>query len=370
MKKFFALLILLVAGFVLVGCGGQEYKIAMITDSGDIDDRSFNQTTWEGIIAYGEENDVTHKYYKPTEISYNAYVAAIDLAVKNGAEIVVTPGYFFEQAIHFVQTKYPDIKFLLIDGSPNNVMDWDTMETYDGSDPDFTIGANTLSVIYQEEQSGFLAGYATIKDGHDNLGFFGGIKVPAVQRFGIGWIAGAYLAADELGVDLTFTADHYEYLNTFEASDASKNKATTWFNSGVDVLFSAAGGAGNSAMTAASTLTNKWVVGVDVDQSSQSEYVLTSATKALARTVQETLDAFYSDAWVGGISKTSGAEDLGIELPTNEDAWRFTSFTVAQYEALFDELVEGTIVVPKTGAELETFLANLGITNADLIAKV
>lgn len=370
MKKFLALFILLVAGFVLVGCGGKEYKIAMITDSGDIDDRSFNQTTWEGIVAYGEEHNVTHKYYKPTEISYNAYVAAIDLAIKNGAEVVVTPGFFFEQAIHFVQTEYPEIKFLLIDGSPNNVMDWDTMETYDGSAPDFTIAPNTLSVIYQEEQSGFLAGYATVKDGHDNLGFFGGIKVPAVQRFGIGWIAGAYLAADELGINLTFTADHYEYLNSFEASDASKNKATTWFNSGVDVIHAAAGGAGNSAMTAASTLTNKWVVGVDVDQSGQSEYVLTSATKALARTVQETLAAFYANEWVGGISKTSGADDLGVELPTNENAWRFSTFTVAQYEVLFDKLVAGTIVVPKTGAELETFLAALGITNDALVAKV
>lgn len=370
MKKFFAVFVLLLAAFVLVACGGEEYKIAMITDSGDIDDRSFNQTTWEGIVAYAEANNVSHKYYKPLDVTYDAYVAAIDLAIKNGAEVVVTPGFFFEQAIYTAQTKHPNVKFLLIDGVPNNVMDWDTLQTIDGSPMDFKTADNTKSVIYQEEQSGFLAGYAVVKDGFDNLGFMGGIQVPAVQRFGIGWIAGAYLAANELGISLTFTADHYEYLNSFEATDATKNKATTWYNSGVDVIHAAAGGAGNSVMTAASTLLNKWVVGVDVDQSAQSPYVLTSATKALARTVQETLEEFYSGNWINGEEINSGAHNLGIELPTNTDAWRFGSFTVAEYNQVFAKLVNGTIVVPNDKASLITFLANLGITNTALVNKV
>jgi basic membrane protein A len=384
MKKILLLIVMVFAVFVIASCSAKTYKIAMITDSGTIDDKSFNESTWNGIKEYAEENDISHKYYKPTEIGFDAYVASIELAIKNGAEVVVTPGFFFENAIYKVQSENPDVKFILIDGAPHNVIDFDTMDTFDDKAPDFgTITDNTLSIFFQEEQSGFLAGYGVVKEGMRKLGFVGGIAVPAVQRFGIGWIAGAYYAADELDVTVTFEATHYEYLNSFEASPATNSLATTWYNSGVDVIHAAAGGAGNSVMTAAAaSSTPKWVVGVDVDQSGQSPRVITSAYKALALSVYEALEDIYNDTFEGGQSITLGAVEDGIGLPLSTEAWRFTTFTQAQYETIYEKLVDGTVVVPTivetqlteanpTQLTLEDFLTALGFTpDAALMAKI
>ena len=371
MKKVLFAFVLLLTAAILVGCGTREYKIAMITDSGDIDDRSFNQGTWEGIKEYAKENDISYKYYKPTQVTLDAYVAAIDLAVKGGAEIVVTPGFLFENSVHKAQTLYPEVKFVILDGSPHNVADWGTMETYDGAAPDFTVAANTLSIFFQEEQSGFFAGYASVKDGHDSLGFMGGMSVPAVVRFGAGYVAGAYYAAEEMGLtNFSFAADRYEYLNTFQPGDAIVTKATSWYNAGVDIIHAAAGGAGLSVMTAAEN-TSKWMVGVDVDQSNLNDKVLTSAMKGLAVAVQEALADFYNDNFVGAQSITLGAADDAVGLPTAAESWRFTTFTVAQYETLFNLVAAGTVVVPANRADFDTFITGLGYTaSVDLLNAI
>lgn len=154
----------------------------MITDVGTIDDRSFNQGTWEGIKQYAEEKGITHKYYQPTEQTDDAYLSSIDLAVKNGAKIVVTPGFLFEGPIGIAQDRYPDVTFVLIDGNP----------TVDGA---IKINSNAVGITYAEEQAGFLVGYAAVKDGFTKLGFMGGMAVPAVKRYGFGFIQGAELAA-------------------------------------------------------------------------------------------------------------------------------------------------------------------------------
>ncbi|PKK92825.1 MAG: BMP family ABC transporter substrate-binding protein, partial [Tenericutes bacterium HGW-Tenericutes-6] len=340
MKKFLFGFVLLVTALALVACGPRTYEIAMITDSGDIDDRSFNQGTWEGIQDFAEENDKTIKYYKPTAVTLDAYVAAIDLAVKGGAKVVVTPGFLFENSVHKAQSLYPDVTFILIDGSPHNVADWDTMETYDGSAVDFTIGANTLSIFFQEEQSGFLAGYASVMEGFDVLGFMGGMAVPAVVRFGAGYVAGALYAAEEKGLNeatalAIVPANRYTYLNTFAPGDSTVTLATSWFNGGVDIIHAAAGGAGLSVMTAAEN-TDKWMVGVDVNQGNLNDKVLTSAMKGLAVAVQSALADFFNDEFVGARSITLGADVDAVGLPTTEDSWRFENFTVAEYEAILE----------------------------------
>lgn len=363
MKKILTVLVLLVVGLVLVACGPREYEIAMITDSGDIDDRSFNQGTWEGIVEFAKENNKTYKYYKPTQVTLDAYVAAIDLAVKGGAKIVVTPGFLFENSVHKAQSLYPEVKFVLIDGSPHNVADWVTSETYDGQPWDFTIGANTLSIFFQEEQSGFLAGYASVKDGRTTLGFMGGMAVPAVVRFGIGYVAGAYYAAKENNnMNFVFPANRYEYLDTFAPSQDIVTKATAWFNGGVDIIHAAAGGAGLSVMTAAEN-TGKWMVGVDVDQSNLNDKVLTSAMKGLAVAVQDALEKFFNDEFEGGVSITLGAAEGAVGLPTETASWRFTSFTLAQYNTILTKVSNGTVIVPTDKASLTTFLTGLGYTS-------
>lgn len=362
MKKFLFAFVLLVTAVALVACGPRTYEIAMITDSGDIDDRSFNQGTWEGIEDFAEENDKTIKYYKPTAVTLNAYVAAIDLAVKGGAKVIVTPGFLFENSVHKAQSLYPEVTFILIDGSPHNVADWDTMETYDGEDADFTIGENTLSIFFQEEQSGFLAGYASVMEGFESLGFMGGMAVPAVVRFGAGYVAGAYYAAEELGLTtFEFEDNRYTYLNSFAPDDSIVTQATSWFNAGVDVIHAAAGGAGLSVMTAAEN-TDKWMVGVDVNQSNLNDKVITSAMKGLAVAVQSALADFFADEFEGARSITLGADVDAVGLPTDAESWRFEEFTVAEYEAILEMVADGDIAVPTAREAFATFITGLGYT--------
>jgi len=177
MKKVLFLVAALFLAFTLSACNQAEtFEIAMITDVGTIDDESFNQGTWEGIVQFAEEFGYTHKYYQPAEQSDAAYLDAISLAVEGGAKVVVTPGFLFEPSIYEAQTLYPDVKFILIDGEPHTA-DYSTYETK----------SNTMPILFNEHESGFLAGYGAVMDGYTELGFMGGMAVPAVVKFGIGY---------------------------------------------------------------------------------------------------------------------------------------------------------------------------------------
>ncbi|MDR0898506.1 MAG: BMP family ABC transporter substrate-binding protein, partial [Oscillospiraceae bacterium] len=167
----------------------ETYDLALVTDLGTIDDKSFNQGAWEGLVKYAEENGISHKYYQPIEQSDDAYLDSIALAVGGGAKLIVTPGYLFETPIYMAQDMYPDVKFVLVDGNPHSA---DYAE--------YRTEANTVGILYAEEQSGFLAGYAAVKEGYTKLGFMGGMAVPAVIRFGYGFVQGAEYAAKEMGI--------------------------------------------------------------------------------------------------------------------------------------------------------------------------
>ena len=339
--------------FVAVWEENSKFEIAMITDAGDIDDKSFNQGTWEGIVEFAEANNLTHKYYKPTEVSDDAYVAAIDLAVAGGAKVIVTPGFLFEPAIYAAQSKYPDVIFVLIDGVP-----------HPGDYTTFEVADNTRSVLFKENESGFLAGYASVMEGFRELGFMGGIAIPSVVRYGLGYVAGAYYAANELGAsDWDFDAAYYEYLGGFAPTDDIKNKAASWYSAGVEVIHAAAGGAGNSVMAAAEEATDAFVVGVDVDQAAQSSTVISSAMKALAVVVQQALQGYLDGTFVGGETLTLGAAEDAVALPLG-DSFRFTTFTIAQYYAILADIIDGTVVVPFTPAEFGDFLEGLGMNVA------
>jgi basic membrane protein A len=200
MKKLLTVLLAVALVFSFAGCksSSKGYELALVTDIGTIDDQSFNQGAWEGLKAYAEDNKISYKYYQPTEKSTAAYLDAITLAVDGGAKVVVCPGYLFENAVWEAQTMYPKVNFVLLDGSPHNVTDYTTMATLDGSAPDYTVADNTYSIFYKEQQAGFLAGYAAVKDGYTKLGFMGGIAVPAVIRYGYGFVQGAEYAAEEM----------------------------------------------------------------------------------------------------------------------------------------------------------------------------
>ncbi len=353
MKKlsFFALALLFV--FTLSGCRG-TYEIAMITDAGDIDDESFNQGTWEGIKEYAEANDKSYRYYRPSEISDDAYIEAINLAVRGGAEIIITPGFLFEQAIYVAQDEHPDVKFVLIDGEPH-AGDWVP-----------SVGDNTLSIYFAEEESGFLAGYAAVKEGFEDLGYMGGMPVPAVVRFGVGFIAGAYYAANEMEKEINFPNDRYAYLDSFDPDPDHVSQASGWYQGGTDIIFAAAGGAGLSVMEAAEAQ-DAWMIGVDVDQSHHSDTVLTSAMKALAVAAQDALDLFYADDFPGGVTWNLTATEDGVGLPLENS--RFETFTESDYDNIFALIADGDIVVPKSYTDLIAFLDEHDLGEIDIEAE-
>ncbi len=351
MKRVLAFLLAFILVFGLVACGGggqeeepaaeETYEIAMITDIGSIDDKSFNQGTWEGVVAYAEANGITHKYYKPTEQSTDAYLAAIQLAVEGGAKVIVTPGYLFEEPIYLAQDLYEDVCFVLIDGNPHNA-DYTEYRTED----------NAVGIIFAEEQVGYLAGYAAVKDGYTKLGYMGGMAVPAVVRYGYGFVQGAEAAAAEMGISNIDMK--YHYTGNFDATPENQTQAASWYAEGTEVIFAAGGAVGNSVMSAAEAAGAK-VIGVDVDQSVESETVITSAMKGLAAAVQTTLEQYYNGEFPGGEALVYAADMNGVSLPMETS--KFTKFTQADYDALFAKLASNEIALKKdTDAEDATKL--------------
>lgn len=352
MKKTFASLLAL--SLVLVGCGGGKDKtdntaddsgkkeIIMLTDKGTIDDKSFNQGTYEGVKAYADKNNKTYTYIRPAAATDDEYKNSIDQAVKQGAKVIVTPGYLFEPAIYAKQTEYPDVKFILIDGYPNDG---------DQKNPKSKTEKNAIGIKFQEEQSGYLAGYAAVKEGHTKLGFMGGMAVPAVMSFGYGYIQGANDAAKELGVDVTM---NYHYTGDFKATPEVQNTAASWYKSGITAIFGCGGAVGNSVMAAAEKADPIGsVIGVDVDQASESKTVMTSAYKQLSNAVNDALDSIYNGdfdktddekvLFRGGQNIVLGAADNAIGLPM--DTSTFKKFTKADYEKVYKTIHDGTVTI-------------------------
>ncbi|KAF0092490.1 MAG: basic membrane protein A [Fusobacteria bacterium] len=342
-KKLLGLLAIMVVGMVLVGCGqnaSDTNEITLITDKGNIDDKSFNQGAWEGVVKYAKDNNISHKYIKPEEASDAGYLAAIDLAVTGGAKIIVTPGFLFEVPIYEAQTKYPDVKFILLDGAPHTA-DYAKFETK----------SNVASVMYAEEQSGYLAGYAAVTDGMTQLGFMGGMAVPAVQAFGYGYLQGAEAAAKSLNLADGSIKVTYHYTGNFDESDTNKATARTMYQQGTQVIFACGGSVGKSVMSAASE-SDALVIGVDVDQRYDSDTVITSATKGLSASVISVLEAIYNDKWATYSAKTTffNASNDGVGLPTmvigddKADAFdRFSTFNKAAYDKVFATLADGSV---------------------------
>ena len=335
MKNFLKLIILSIILIISLSCKDTKknsgYELALITDIGTIDDKSFTQGSWEGLKKYAEEKGITYKYYKPAGKDTDSKIDSIYLAISSGAKLIVTPGYLFEPAIYKVQDIYPEINFVLLDGTPQ-----------DGTYTDFRIEKNVYAVLYAEEEAGFLAGYGVVKEGYTNLGVMGGMAEPSVIRFGYGFVQGADYAAKELGVK-NIKID-YTYIGGYEPTPEVQTKASSWFIKGVQVIFAPAGGAGNSVMAAAEQ--NKgYVVGVDVDQSVESPTVITSAMKMIGESVYNAIDEFYKGNFPGGKIAVLDAKVHGIGLPMETS--KFKNFTKEDYDNIYQKLVDGSVKILK-----------------------
>ncbi len=309
------------------------YELALVTDIGTIDDKSFNQGSWEGLVQYATENNITHQYYKPPEQSTDSYLSTIELAVRGGAKLVVCPGFLFEEAIFLAQDQFPDTMFVLIDGAPHNA-DYTEYRTE----------ANVVGITYAEEEAGFLAGYAAVKDGNTALGFMGGMAVPAVVRYGYGFIQGAEYAAQELGLGANSVAINYHYMGNFDASPEAQTFAASWYQAGTEIIFGCGGGVGNSVMAAAEQAGTK-VIGVDVDQSGESATVITSSMKGLRESVYDSIKNYYAGTFPGGQGLIFDAANNGVALPMATS--KFETFTQADYDAIFAKLANNEIALMK-----------------------
>ena len=337
-----------------------EYKIAMITDYGDITDQSFNQTTYEAVKAFSEANGVAYNYYKPSGDSTAERIAMVDAAIVDGYNVIVMPGFAFGETLAEVADLYPEIKFVALDVAEG--------------EGGFTATENVFSAVYQEELSGYMAGYAAVKLGYKHLGYLGGMAVPAVQRFGYGYLQGIDAAAKELGIVGDIKVE-YVYGNQFYGDADITAVMDTWYGEkGVECVFACGGGIWSSAAEAAAKVGGK-VIGVDVDQAAiiDGQYgegmTVTSAMKGLAPTVNTLLTAIVlEDNWaayagkietLGLVSADPEANYVQIPMASTQFA---EGFTAEDYSALVAAMFEGTVAVsgdisafPTTEVAVETY---------------
>ena len=372
MKKLLAMAMAACMAFTMVACGGAasstassaaatseaasaesttgaKTDVAFVTDVGNIDDQSFNQYTWQGVQDFCAANGLNANYYRPTEDSDAARIEQMDNAVADGAKAIVVAGYLFGSSIAEAQEKYPEVQFLALDVSAFDL-------------GDKTAGANTALITYREEQAGYLAGYAAVIDGYKELGFLGGMAVPAVIRYGYGFVQGADAAAKVLGVsDVNIK---YWYSGGFAATDEVKTKMDGWYSEGTEVVFACGGPVCQSCDAAAQANGGK-MIGVDVDQSGQFDTVITSAMKALANSVNVALTDAMNNGWkfsetYAGKETTLGAAEDCVGLPMETS--KFTAFTQEQYDTLFTAIADGSLVVDNSfDAEVKPAVTNVTV---------
>lgn len=389
MKKFLALLLAAVMTLALVACGGKDNgdanndgktteKVAMITDYGDITDQSFNQTTYEACKAYCEANGVDFNYYKPSGDSTAERVAMIEKAVEEGYTVIVMPGYAFGGAIKEAQDTYPNVKFVALDVSEYDITSEFYKKDASGNATDELLSAdkqphvskNVYSAVYKEELCGYMAGYAAVKMGYKSLGFLGGMAVPAVQRYGYGFVQGVDAAAAEL--KLTDVKVNYAYGNQFFGDADITAAMDTWYAGGTEIVFACGGGIYTSAVDAAKKVEGAKVIGVDVDQAAvianyaagegadaatvegYKALTVTSAMKGLYPATFDTLtDVIVNGNWekysgkidtLGLVSADDPAANY-VQIPMESTQWADGKFTQDDYKALVKAMFDGTLTV-------------------------
>lgn len=327
-----------------------KYQVAFVTDVGQLKDKSFNQGTFDGVKLYAAANGLSYKYYQPangSEATDDDRYDAMKAAVEGGADVVVCAGYLQEAALRKAAIEYPDTPFVFIDGYPIQEQATEYDAAGNALPNDSPVLTNVAGVAFQEQQAGYLAGYAAVKDGFTKLGFSGGGggTNPACCRFGYGYVQGANAAALEKGitVDMNYS---WQYGSNFSASTDLQTMINGWYVNGTEIVF-ACGGSMFQSIVAAASANDKFVIGVDVDQSGESEYVVTSAMKGLADAVQWAVAKVYDGTFdtIGGQQASLGVADNAVQLPTGADSWRFETFTVEEYESLYQQMVDGTLVV-------------------------
>ena len=394
MKKFLAMILALVMALSLVACGDKKddnqtddnqgdtnettYKVAMITDYGDITDQSFNQTTYEACKAFADANKIEFSYFKPAGDNTADRVAMIESAVDEGYNVIVMPGYAFGGAIVEAAPQHKAVKFIALDVGKGDLLEAGVAakgEEYDYNPDNWDLAtyvdmSNVYCAIYQEELCGYMAGYAAVKLGYKNLGFLGGMAVPAVVRYGYGFVQGVDAAAAEL--KLTDVKVNYVYGGQFFGDADITAKMDTWYAGGTQVVFACGGGIYTSAVDAAKKVEGAKVIGVDVDQAGvianyaagegadqatidgYKALTVTSAMKGLYPATYDTLtDVIINGNWANYAGKIAtlglvSADDPAlnyVQIPMESTQWADGAFTQDDYKALVKAMFDGTLTV-------------------------
>lgn len=334
MKKIVVFVVCVVMVFGFYSCGKEEkaastYEIAMITtsQSSSIDDGGYNQSTWEGLREYAEENNLTYKYYEPSEESMDARLEQIDQAVQSGASVIACCGQEFETVIHTAQDKYEDKTFILIDGYPTDKK---------GNQKTAT---NAIGVKFAENEMGYLAGYAAVEDGYRTLGFMAESSDASMKNYGYGFIQGCNDAAADIGVTVDI---NYSYKKEDDTAAKVQKKAETWYEEGTEVIFACGNEIFDSVKAEADIAKGK-IIGCGFDMNAKSKNVVTSAVKECGIAVQTELAAFYNGELAGGGNLILGASDdaVGLALKTS----RFDLFEQESYDALYESLKSGKLKI-------------------------
>lgn len=337
-----------------------DMNIAMITDSGDITDQSFNQTTYETSKAWAEKNNIPFTYYKPDSDSDEARNASVDQAVAGGANVLLMPGYMFAASVVAKAEMYPDVKFIALDVGAGDLLEKGVGEGYDYNPDNYDVkeyyhSDNVYCCTYQEELSGYMAGYAAVKLGYKHLGFLGGMSVPAVTRFGYGYLQGADAAAKELGIEGEVEAEYVCGGQFYGDADITAAMDTWYGTKGVEVVFACGGGIFTSAVEAAAKTDGK-VIGVDSDQSpiidqTKEGLTVTSAMKGLATTVDTVLTEIQAGNWNNFAGKienlgmvSENPEENYVQLPISTTQWG-EGFSEDDYRALVKAMYNGEVEV-------------------------
>ncbi len=374
MKKILAMLLALCMVFALCACGAKteapaetpaaasaddiademtsadgKYEVAFVTDVGQLKDKSFNQGTYDGVKLYAAANGLSYKYYQPAngdQATDTDRYDAMKAAAENGAKVIVCAGFMQGTALAQAAAEFPEVNFIFIDG-------W----AFDGLN-------NIAGIAYKEEQSGYLAGYATVKDGYTKLGFCGGGggDNPACCRYGYGFVQGAAAAAKEMGVvvDVNYS---WLYGASFSASPELQTLANGWYEAGTEAIF-ACGGSMFASIVAAASANDGAVIGVDVDQSFESETVITSALKGLTDSVVWALTKVFDGTFaeIGGKATSLGAVENAVGLPTA--TWALEGWTVEEYEAMLADMASGALVIDADYANLGSIE---GVLNLNIV---
>ena len=326
-----------------------KYEVAFITDVGQLKDKSFNQGTYDGVKLFAHEKGVSYKYYQPAnkdQATDDDRYDAMKAAVEAGAKVVVCAGFMQEGALRRAASEFADIPFIFIDGYPI-------------ADDNGNVLTNVAPVAFKEEQCGYFAGYATVMEGYTKLGFSGGGggTNDACCRYGYGFVQGANAAAKEKNVQVEMNYS-WEYGSTFSASPELQTMAAGWYENGTEVIF-ACGGSMFQSVAAAASAADAYVVGVDVDQSGESDTVITSAMKGLADAVEWAVAKVYDGTFseIGGVSTSLGVKENSVGIPTA--TWSLKNYTVEQYEALFQKVLNGEVTVDNDFNNLEQDYSNL-----------